>query len=147
MDDVIDENMVLVDGDVQLGIGVALLWTPGHTDGNHSLAINTPDGIWVSSENGVAADSWHPHQSRIPGVRKWAEFYRREVVMNANTLEDSIDQYDSMLKEKAVADPNRSDPRWVNVLPSSELATHKRQWPVVPTFYYGGVDCGRIDGG
>ena len=39
--------------------------------------------------------------------------------MNANTLEDSVDQYDSMIKEKAVADPNRRDPRWHNVFPSA----------------------------
>src|SRR5436309_3361403 len=82
MDGVRTDNLVLVDGDVQLGKGLALLWTPGHTDGNHSLCVNTPEGIWVSSENGVAADNWHPHLSKIPGVRKWAEFYRREVVMN-----------------------------------------------------------------
>ena len=96
--------MVLVDGDVELGKGVALVWTPGHTDGNHSLCINTDDGVWVSSENGVAADSWHPHLSKIPGVRKTAEFFGREVILNSNTLEDSIDQYDSMIKEKSLAD-------------------------------------------
>jgi hypothetical protein len=145
MDDVRTDNLVLVDGDVQLGKGVALLWTPGHTDGNHSLCVNTPEGIWVSSENGVAADSWHPNLSKIPGVRKWAEFFGREVVMNANTLEDSVDQYDSMIKEKAVADVNRRDPRWHNVFPSSELATYRRQWPLVPTFVYGGMDYGRIE--
>ena len=39
--------------------------------------------------------------------------------MNANTLEDSVDQYDSMVKEKALADANRRDPRWLNVFPSS----------------------------
>ena len=139
------DNLVLVDGDVELGIGCALLWTPGHTDGNQSLCINTPDGVWVSSENGVAADSWHPHLSKIPGVRKWAEFFGREVVMNANTLEDSVDQYDSMIKEKAVADVNRRDPRWHNVFPSSELAPLRRQWPIVPTFIYGGMNYGRIE--
>ena len=65
--DLITDNVVLVNGDVELGKGVALVWTPGHTDGNHSLCINTDDGVWVSSENGVAADSWHPHLSKIPG--------------------------------------------------------------------------------
>jgi hypothetical protein len=145
MDSVIDDNLVLVDGDVELGAGVALAWTPGHTDGNHSLVLNTPDGVWVSSENGVCADSWHPHLSKIPGVRKYAEFYNREVVLNSNTLEDSIDQYDSMIKEKALADPNRQDPRWLNVLPSSEMESWKRQWPVVPTFTYGGMNYGRIE--
>jgi hypothetical protein len=145
MDHVRTDNLVLVDGDVQLGPGVALLWTPGHTDGNHSLCINTPEGVWVSSENGVSADNWHPHLSKIPGVRKWAEFYGREVVMNANTLEDSVDQYDSMLKEKAVADVNRRDPRWHNVFPSSELAPWRRQWPIVPTFVFGGINFGRLE--
>ena len=145
MDGVIDDNLVLLDGDVELGKGVALLHTPGHTDGNHSLVLNTPDGVWVSSENGVCADSWHPHQSKIPGVRKYAEFWNREVVLNSNTLEDTIDQYDSMVKEKAIADPNRRDPRWLNVFPSSEMASFRRQWPVLPTFVYGGMNYGLIE--
>ncbi|TMM07160.1 MAG: hypothetical protein E6G00_13970, partial [Actinobacteria bacterium] len=122
-----EENLVLLDGDVELGRGIAFLWTPGHTDGNMSFCVNTPDGVWVSSENGVAADNWHPALSKIPGVRKWAEFFGREVVLNSNTLEDSIDQYDSMVLEKAVADQNRADPRFANVFPSSELASFKRQ--------------------
>jgi hypothetical protein len=143
--DLITDNVVLVDGDVELGKGVALVWTPGHTDGNHSLCINTDEGVWVSSENGVAADSWHPHLSRIPGVRRTAEFFGREVILNSNTLEDSIDQYDSMLKEKALADPNRRDPRYRNVFPSSEMASWRRQWPVVPTFVYGGINSGTIE--
>jgi hypothetical protein len=145
MDGIPEENLVLLDGDVELGPGIAFLWTPGHTDGNMSLCVNTPDGVWVSSENGVAADNWHPHLSKIPGVRKWAEFFGREVVLNSNTLEDSIDQYDSMLKERAVADENRFDSRFRNVFPSSELATFKRQWPVVPTLVFGGINYGRIE--
>ena len=140
-----EEDLVLLDGDVELGAGIAFLWTPGHTDGNMSLCVNTPDGVWVSSENGVAADNWHPALSKIPGVRKWAEFFGREVVLNSNTLEDSIDQYDSMVLEKAVADQNRVDPRFANVFPSSELASFKRQWPIRPTYVYGGINYGRIE--
>jgi hypothetical protein len=142
-----EENVVMVEGDVELGKGLALVSTPGHTDGNHSLCVNTPDGVWVSSENGVAADNWHPHLSKIPGVRKFAEVFGREVILNANTLEDSIDQYDSMVKEKALADPNKSDPRFLNVFPSSELVDTKAQWPVVPTFSYGGINYGEITHG
>ena len=145
MDDVREDSLVLLDGDTELGVGVAFAWTPGHTDGNQSLVVNTPEGVWVSSENGVAADSWHPHLSKIPGVRKHAEFFKREVILNSNTLEDSIDQYDSMLKEKALADRNAIDGRFANVFPSSELASFKRQWPVVPTFAYGGMNYGRIE--
>ncbi len=139
MDGVPEDRVILLEGDVEIGKGIAFLWTPGHTDGNMSLCINTPDGIWVSSENGVAADNWHPRLSRIPGVRKWAEFFNRDVVMNSNTLEDSLDQYDSMIKEHAVADPDPRDPRWRQVFPSSELARFKRQWPVVPTHFFGGI--------
>lgn len=142
-----EENVVMLEGDVELGKGCALVWTPGHTDGNHSLCINTEEGVWVSSENGVAADNWHPHLSKIPGVRKFAEFFGREVVLNSNTLEDSIDQYDSMIKEKALADTNGRDPRYQNVFPSSEMTDWRRQWPVVPSFSYGGMNYGEIGSG
>jgi hypothetical protein len=77
-------------------------------------------------------------------VKKEAEFMGREVILNSNTLEDSIDQYDSMVKEKAVADPNRADPRWMNVFPSSEMPAWRRQWPVVPSFTYGGINYGSL---
>jgi len=128
-----------IEGDVELGHGIALLHTPGHTDGNQSLCVNTDSGVWVSSENGVAVDNWQPEQSKIPGVRKEAVAFNREVILNSNTLEDSLDQYDSMVKEKTVASVNHRDPRVVNVLPSSETPRWRRQWPVWPTFFHGGI--------
>ncbi len=100
--------------------------------------------MWVSSENGVASDNWQPELSKIPGVRDYAVRQRREVCTDANTLEDSIDQYDSMVKEKTLADPSRRDPRWKQVLPSTELVTWKRQWPIVPTHVHGGLSYGTI---
>ncbi len=141
--DLITDNVVLVDGDVELGHGVRAGLRPRVTPTATTRSASTPPtGVWVSSENGVAADSWHPHLSKIPGVRRTAEFFGREVILNSNTLEDSIDQYDSMIKEKALADPNPRDPRFANVFPSSEMAPWKRQWPVVPTFSYGGINYG-----
>jgi hypothetical protein len=137
-------KLVTFDGDIELGPGIALLWTPGHTDGNHSLVVNTPDGVWVSSENGISSDNWQPELSKIPGVRRYATSFGREVCPNANTLEDSLDQYDSMVKEKTLADPSRRDPRWLQILPSTELAPWKRFWPVVPTFCHGGISYGEI---
>jgi hypothetical protein len=139
------ERIELLDGDFELGRGVAIAWTPGHTDGNHSLVLNTPDGIWVSSENGVSADNWQPELSKIPGVRQYAVGSQREVCPNANTLEDSIDQYDSMLKEKALADFSQRNPRWKQILPSSELTGSKRQWPVLPTYSHGGIEYGVLE--
>ncbi|GAA4419064.1 hypothetical protein ACFQV2_37435 [Actinokineospora soli] len=144
LDGVDPDAFVRFDGDVELGPGVALLWTPGHTDGNHSLAVNTPDGVWISSENGISPDNWQPELSRIPGVRRYHRTYGREVCPNANTLEDSLDQYDSMVKEKVMADPCRRDPRWLQILPSTELADWRRFWPVRPTHVHGGIDYGTI---
>ena len=141
------DKFVTFDGDVELGPGIALLWTPGHTDGNHSLVINTPDGVWVSSENGISLDNWQPERSKIPGVRRYHEMFGREVCPNANTLEDSLDQYDSMVKEKTLADPCKDDPRWLQILPSTELAPWKRFWPVVPTYVHGGISYGEIKAG
>ena len=144
LDGVDPDAFVQLDGDIELGPGIALLWTPGHTDGNHSLVLNTPDGVWVSSENGISLDNWQPELSRIPGVKRYADAYGREVCPNANTLEDSLDQYDSMVKEKTLADPCRDDPRWLQILPSTELADWKRFWPVRPTYVHGGIEYGVI---
>ncbi|MFF2083426.1 hypothetical protein ACFVVM_06600 [Nocardia sp. NPDC058176] len=147
LDGVDPGKFVTFDGDIELGPGIALLWTPGHTDGNHSLVINTPDGVWVSSENGISLDNWQPELSKIPGVRRYHEQFGREICPNANTLEDSLDQYDSMIKEKTMADPCRNDPRWLQILPSTELAPWKRFWPVVPTYVHGGIAYGEIEAG
>ena len=144
LDGVDPDSFIRFDGDIELGPGVALLWTPGHTDGNHSLLLNTPDGVWVSSENGISLDNWQPELSKIPGVRRYAELYGREICPNANTLEDSLDQYDSMVKEKTLADPCRDDPRWLQILPSTELADWRRFWPVRPTYAHGGIHYGAI---
>ncbi|WP_354700710.1 hypothetical protein DSM112329_00996 [Paraconexibacter sp. AEG42_29] len=138
------ERFGRLQGSVELGVGVAIVWTPGHTDGNHSLVVNTEDGVWVSSENGVALDNWQPELSRIPGIAHYARFYQREIVPNANTLEDFQDQYDSMVLEKTLADPCRDDPRWRQVIPSSELADIRRQWPVRPTYRHAGMNYGTL---
>jgi hypothetical protein len=147
MDGVDRDRLALFDGDIELGVGISLIWTPGHTDGNHSLVVNTPDGVWVSSENGISLDNWQPELSKIPGVRRYHESLGREICPNANTLEDSLDQYDSMVKEKTLADPCRRDPRWLQILPSTELAPWRRFWPVVPTFCHGGIEYGEIKAG
>jgi hypothetical protein len=144
MDDVVEESIVVIDDDVELGVGISLISTPGHTAGNQSLAINTPDGVWISSQNGVSADNWQPQRSKIPGIRTHAELFNREVVPNANMLEDSLDQYDSMVKEKTLASPFREDPTWLQILPTAELATGRRHWPVLPTHHYEGIEYGRV---
>ncbi|WP_062980157.1 hypothetical protein [Nocardia flavorosea] len=45
---------------------------------------------------------------------------------------------------KTLASPSPRDPRWLQIIPSSECAPWKRQWPVVPTYSHGGLDYGTI---
>ena len=35
-------------------------------------------------------------------------------------------------------------PRWLQIIPSSECAPWKRQWPVLPTHTHGGVRYGSV---
>lgn len=139
------ERLALIDGDVLLGPGVALIATPGHTAGNMSLALNTSSGVWTSSENGVAAESWAPRVSRIPGLRHWSVEWGQEVILNANTLEFASWQYDSMVLERLLADP-ADDAPVPQCFPSSELTRHRLAPGVSPTFTHGGIEHGQIRG-
>jgi hypothetical protein len=150
MEDLVEESVVLVDGDLELGVGISLIATPGNTDGHQTLVLNTPDGVWLVSHNGVALDNWQPQMSKIPGVHAHADFFNREVVPNANSLEDSLDQYDSMVKERTLASPSRQDPGWLQILPARELSGSRRHWPVMATHAHGEIAYGslrRIGGG
>ncbi len=118
-----EDRVVLLDGDVWLGPGAAILSTPGHTLGNMSLAVATDREVFVVSENGVATESYTPLQSGIPGVRNFAEHMGLEVVLNGNTREHSLEQYSSMVVEKLFAGPSAVDGAYVNFHPSSLLTT------------------------
>lgn len=139
------DRLALIDGDVLLGPGVALVATPGHTAGNMSLVLHTDDGVWVSSENGIAAEAWAPGASRIPGVRRWCAEWGQEVVMNANTLEFAAWQYDSMVVERLLADPLEDAP-FPRCFPSSELTPHRLAPLVRPTHVHGRIEHGTVRG-
>ena len=112
-------RVVTFDGSLNLGPGVALVHTPGHTEGNHSLVARVPDGIRVTSENGVGADAYEPRNSRINAVRRHALATGVEVILTGNTLEGSNDQYISMVLEKTLAGPS-INPAFPNCATSSE---------------------------
>ncbi len=140
--DIAEDKVVLLDGDVRLGTGVALLSTPGHTRGNMSLCVVTPNGPFVVSENGVSPESYAPSQSRIAGVRAYAEQMKFEVVLNGNTREDSLDQYSSMIVEKLVAGPCASNAAFPAVATSSELTASIFAPGLSPTFTFTPTDVG-----
>ena len=89
-DGVDPSDVVTFDGDLMLGESVALVRTPGHTEGNHSIVVHTPEGLMVTSENGVGPDAYAPLNSEIPGIAEYAEETGMEVILNGNTLERGI---------------------------------------------------------
>src|SRR5699024_12206156 len=98
-DDIPLEKIIFTEGDILLGDGVAILWTPGHSEGNQSLVVNTSSGIWVSRENAISAECMAPEHSKIPGLKEYANNTQFEVVMYGNTLENSYRQYNSLIQE------------------------------------------------
>jgi hypothetical protein len=123
-----------IDGSVLLGPGVAIIKTPGHVFGNQSLALNTSTGIWVSSENVIAAECLTPEHSKLPGLASWCRKWQQEVVLNANTIEATADQYNSIVLEKTIVDRAQGDPRFLQFFPSSELTPVWTNPGTSPTF-------------
>lgn len=137
-------RVIRLKGTTILGEGVALVHTPGHTEGNHSFAVHVPGGrVLVTSENGIAADAYAPTCSRIAGVKAYAEATGAEVILNGNTLERGLDQYISMVLEKTIAGPNPNAPGFFDVLPSSELSPYWLFPGIAPTYQFGEVAFGR----
>lgn len=135
-------RVIVLDGDVLLGEGVAILHTPGHTAGNHSFAVRTPEGVMVTSENGIGPDAYAPERSAIPGLRRFARDTGMEVVLNGNTLEIGLEQYISMVEEKEVAGPSARNPEFPNIVSSSEFASYWAFPGLRPTFAFGNLEFG-----
>lgn len=134
----------VLDGDTLVAPGVALLRTPGHTLGNHTLVLNTRSGIWTSSENGVHPECYEPAASRLPGMARLCAEYGIEVVLNANTPELTATQYNSMIKEKRIADRGGPGGEWPQHFASSELTPWALAPGCGPGFTYGGITHGEL---
>jgi hypothetical protein len=139
-----EDKIIQFDGDIMLGDGVALIHTPGHTEGNHSIVVHTDEGLWVTSENGISVDAYAPALAKAAGVADYAEITGTEVIINGNTLENSIDQYISMVQEKTIAGPSKRDPRFPNVFPSSEMTSFWAFPGTKPAFYVGKAKFGKL---
>ncbi|MDW8248764.1 MAG: hypothetical protein RMJ98_05590 [Myxococcales bacterium] len=138
------ENVVLTRSDLELGAGVWILRTHGHTVGNQTLFINTESGIWGSSENGTSADSYSPHDSRIPGLRAFCRQKDIDVVLNANTPEWMADQYTSMVLERTLVDRVKGAPCFVQMFPSSEVTPSRLAPGVRPSMVHGEIRSGTV---
>ncbi len=138
------ERVVLLEGDVALGDGVMLLRTPGHTAGNQTLFVHTHSGVWGTSENGTAADSWSPLESRIRGLRASARLLDLEVAMNANTPEFAARHYTSMILERTIVDRVRRAPGFAQMFPSSEVVPSVLAPGLAPTLLHAAISSGEI---
>ncbi|MFE3001332.1 hypothetical protein ACFXG4_40895 [Nocardia sp. NPDC059246] len=128
------EKILPLDGSVLLGPGVALIATPGHALGNQSLVLNTDTGIWAISENAIATECLTPERSRIPGLSHAAKSWGHEVILNANTLETTYEQYNSLVIEKTIVEVSQQDSRFLQFFPSSELTGALLNPGTSPTF-------------
>ncbi|MFN7130471.1 MAG: hypothetical protein ACK4N5_00215 [Myxococcales bacterium] len=128
------ERVLVFDGDVLLGAGLALVSTTGHTEGNHTIAVHTPSGLCTISENGVGIDNYVPERSAIPGIARTARRMEQEVLINANTRLRTCEQYTSMVLEKILADPCRVAPEYPMHLNSSEFRASPLFPGLAPTF-------------
>ncbi|MFT3924837.1 MAG: hypothetical protein QM778_20045 [Myxococcales bacterium] len=117
------ERVVLTDGDLSLGPGALLLRTPGHTSGNQTLVVRSDGGVFGCSENGVSVDNWAPLESKIPGLREVALLQGLDVILNSNTPESGMQQYTSMMLERALVDRLPEHPALFQMFPSSELTS------------------------
>ena len=145
--DVDESKLLVVDGSVLVAPGLALLRTPGHTLGNHTIVLNAPGrGILTSSENGVAVECYSPRYSKLPGVADFARRWNYEVVLNFNTPEYASWQYNSMVAESLIADPIPGAEHFKQVVPSSELDRHRLAPRIKPTYFHGELTIGQVTG-
>lgn len=142
IDGVDPARVILLDGDVLVGKSLAIIRSPGHTEGNHSFVTRTEMGLLVTSENGVGPDAYAPLHSRVPGVAKYARSTGAEVILNGNTLESSVDQYISMVMEKTIAGPSQKNPDFPNMVCSSEFDAYWAFPGLKPTFKFGDLELG-----
>jgi glyoxylase-like metal-dependent hydrolase (beta-lactamase superfamily II) len=138
------ERIVALDGDYAIGEGFALVRTPGHTWGNHTIVVVTDRGAWTISENGVCVDAYVPGVSALRGLAAHVRESGVEVILNANTREGTLDQYTSMVLEKTLADAVVDRPELPLCFPSSELIPHVLAPGVKPTYSHGAITHGDI---
>jgi hypothetical protein len=138
------DRIAVLEGDYLVGRGLALVRTPGHTEGNHTIVIHAETGLWTVSENGVAVECYAPLSSEIKGVRRHAVETETEFILNSNTRENSLDQYISMALEKTLADPSTQRPEFPQCFPSSEMVKSRLAPGLRPTFSHGLITHGEV---
>ncbi len=143
--DGIDPNKIIpLHSSIMLGDSLALVHTPGHTQGSQSLVVNTDKGIMVCSQNGISVDNYCPEYSTIYGLADHVLENSMAVIPNGEQPELRLDQYISMILEKTIADPHPDDKRFPYIMPSSELSARWQPFALAPTLSLGEIQMGEL---
>ena len=143
LDGVPEDRIVALEGSAWLGHGLALVWTPGHTLGNHSIVFNAPGlGVFAVSENGIAPECYMPQVSGLRALREHARKYGAEVVLNGNALESTMSQYTAMIVERTLVDRGAPGGELPNILCSSPWVRSPLAWGLGPRYVTPPVNAG-----
>ena len=129
---------------IALGDGIALIHSPGHTAGNHSLVVKIDDQVFVTSENGISLDAYEPKNSKIKAIRDYANKTGVEVIINGNTQEGSNEQYISMVMEKTIAGALKNNPDFPSCACSSEATPYWLMPGLKQTTLLGPIQMGHL---
>jgi hypothetical protein len=141
----IDPNKIIpLHSSIMLGDSLALIQTPGHTQGSQSLVVNSDQGIMVCSQNGISVDNYTPQHSTIYGIADYVNENNMAVIPNGEQPELRLDQYISMVLEKTIADPHPTDKRFSYIMPSSELSARWQPFALAPTISFGEIQFGEL---
>ena len=88
----------IIEGDVEIRPGIKLLFTPGHTPGNQSVAVSTSAGLAVITGFCCLLESFVPQKSPA-----WVT-EQAPAVVPPGIHTDMLQAYDSMIRVKEVAD-------------------------------------------
>jgi hypothetical protein len=138
------DRVLLTENDLELGEGVMLLRTPGHTSGNQTLFMNTSSGVWGISENGTCADNWSPLASKIKGLAYTCKKQDLDIILNSNTPEFGATQYTSMVLERTIVDRLHRAPAFVQMFSSSEVTPSVLAPGLSPTVLHESISHGDV---
>lgn len=137
------EKLQVFTDSIYLGEGLALVHSPGVSDGHHVLVARVADGVCVITGNGVGADAYAPEHSRIKAVRRYAEQHELEVIVNRRQHMAVDTHYAAMVMEKTLAGSSHH-PDFPNCAYSGEATPYWLMPGFSVSFLHGLDDFGEI---
>lgn len=128
---------------IYLSESLALVHSPGVSDGHHVLVARVADGVCIITGNGVGADAYAPQHSRVKAIRRYAERHKREVIVKGPHSAAEDTHYAAMVMEKALAGPSHH-PDFPNCAYSGEATPYWLMPGFSVSFLHGADDFGEI---